>query len=87
MASRDLWIYGLALLGGYGAYFTTSQLFTTYATADRHFDPSLGGLLSALIVLAGVPGGLLGGHWADRSRNLKGIRRRRAAGLRGLARR
>ena len=45
--SRDLWIYGLALLGGYGAYFTTSQLFTTYATADRHFDPSLGGLLSA----------------------------------------
>ncbi|MGD0705279.1 MAG: MFS transporter [Trebonia sp.] len=71
VSSRDLWLYGLALLGGYGAYFTTSQLFTTYATADRHFDPSLGGLLSALIVLAGVPGGLLGGYWADRSRNLK----------------
>ena len=31
----------------------------------------MGGLLSALIVLAGVPGGLLGGYWADRSRNLK----------------
>lgn len=71
VSSRDLWLYGLALLGGYGAYFTTSQLFTTYATADRHFDVSLGGLLSALIVLAGVPGGLLGGYWADRSRNLK----------------
>ena len=71
VSSRDLWIYGLALLGGYGAYFTTSQLFTTYATADRHFDVSLAGLLSALIVLAGVPGGLLGGYWADRSRNLK----------------
>jgi len=71
VASRDLWIYGLALLGGYGAYFTTSQLFTEYATTQRHFDPSLGGLLSALIVLAGVPGSILGGHWADRSRNLK----------------
>lgn len=71
VASRDLWIYGLALLGGYGAYFTTSQLFTEYATLDRHFEPSLGGLLSALIVLAGVPGSLLGGYWADRSRNLK----------------
>jgi MFS transporter, ACS family, D-galactonate transporter len=68
---RDLWIYGLALLGGYGAYFTTSQLFTTYATTQRHFNPSLGGLLSALIVLAGVPGSVLGGYWADRSRNLK----------------
>jgi nitrate/nitrite transporter NarK len=71
VARRDLWIYGLALLGGYGAYFTTSQLFTTYATADRHFDASLGGLLSALIVLAGVPGGVLGGYLADHRRNLK----------------
>jgi MFS transporter, ACS family, D-galactonate transporter len=71
VSSRDLWIYGLALLGGYGAYFTTSQLFTTYATADRHFDASLGGLLSALIVLAGVPGGVLGGYLADHRRNLK----------------
>jgi ACS family D-galactonate transporter-like MFS transporter len=71
VSSRDLWIYGLALLGGYGAYFTTSQLFTTYATLDRHFDASLGGLLSALIVLAGVPGGVLGGYLADRRRNLK----------------
>lgn len=71
VASRDLWTYGLALLGGYGAYFTTSQLFTEYATLERHFDPSLGGLLSALIVLAGVPGSMLGGYWADRSRNLK----------------
>jgi predicted MFS family arabinose efflux permease len=68
---RDLWIYGFALLGGYGAYFTTSQLFTEYATLDRHLDPSTGGLLSALILLAGIPGSLLGGYWADRSTNLR----------------
>jgi nitrate/nitrite transporter NarK len=71
LASRDLWIYGLALFGGYGAYFTTSQLFSEYVTVDRHFDPSAGGLLSALIALAGIPGSLLGGYWADRSRNLR----------------
>jgi len=64
-------IYGLALFGGYGAYFTTSQLFSEYVTLDRHFDPSAGGLLSALIALAGIPGSLLGGYWADRSRNLR----------------
>lgn len=73
VASRDLWIYGLALLGGYGAYFTASQLFTAYATTQRQFDPALGGLLSALILLAGVPGSVLGGHLADRSTNLKAI--------------
>jgi nitrate/nitrite transporter NarK len=67
----DLWVYGIALLGGYGAYFTTSQLFSQYVTTDRNFDPSAGGLLSALILLAGIPGSVLGGHLADRSTNLR----------------
>lgn len=71
LVSRDLWVYGIALLGGYGAYFTTSQLFSEYATRDRHLSTSSGGLLSALILLAGVPGSLLGGYWADRSKNLR----------------
>jgi ACS family D-galactonate transporter-like MFS transporter len=71
LASRDLWIYGVALLGGYGAYFTTSQLFTEYATLDRHLNPSTGSLLSALIALAGIPASLVGGYWADRSSNLR----------------
>jgi ACS family D-galactonate transporter-like MFS transporter len=71
LASRDLWIYGVALLGGYGAYVTTSQLFTEYATLDRHLNPSTGGLLSALIALAGIPASIIGGYWADRSSNLR----------------
>ena len=71
LATRDLWIYGVALLGGYGAYFTTSQLFAEYATQDRHLAASQGGLLSALILLGGVPASLVGGYWADRSRNLR----------------
>jgi MFS transporter, ACS family, D-galactonate transporter len=71
LASRDLWVYGITLLGGYGAYFTTSQLFSEYVTRQRHFDPSNGGLLSALILVAGIPGSVLGGYYADRSRNLR----------------
>ena len=54
-----------------GAYFTTSQLFSQYVTTDRHFDPSAGGLLSALILLVGIRGSMLGGHLADRSTNLQ----------------
>jgi ACS family D-galactonate transporter-like MFS transporter len=71
LASRDLWVYGVALLGGYGAYFTTTQLFTEYATLDRHLNPSSAGLLAALIGLAGIPGSLAGGYLADRSMNLR----------------
>ena len=40
-------------------------------TIQRHFDPTAGGLLSALIALSGIPGSLLGGYYADRSRNLR----------------
>jgi MFS transporter, ACS family, D-galactonate transporter len=71
LASRDLWVYGVALFGGYGAYFTTAQLFSEYVTVTRHLDPATGGLLSALIGLAGIPGSLLGGYFADRSGNLR----------------
>jgi MFS transporter, ACS family, D-galactonate transporter len=71
LTSRDLWVYGVALLGGYGAYFTTAQLFSEYVTITRHLDPATGGLLSALIGLAGIPGSLLGGYCADRSGNLR----------------
>lgn len=71
LGSRDLWVYGIALVGAYGAYFTTAQLFTLYATTERNFDPSLAGLLAALITLAGIPGSILGGYWADRSKNVR----------------
>ena len=71
LTSWDLWVYGVAIVGGYGAYFTTSQLFSEYLTQTRHLGATAGGLLSALIGLAGIPGSLLGGYFADRSRNLR----------------
>jgi MFS transporter, ACS family, D-galactonate transporter len=71
LTRADLWLYGAALFGGYGAYFTTTQLFSEYATLERHLDPATAGLLSALIGLAGIPGSLLGGYCADRSQNLR----------------
>jgi ACS family D-galactonate transporter-like MFS transporter len=46
-------------------------VFSEYITLDRHLSSSAGGLLSALIGLAGIPGSLLGGYYADRSRNLR----------------
>ena len=64
LASRDLSGYGVALVGGYGAYFTTSQLFAEYAIRERHLDPSTGGLPSTLVALAGIPASPLGGSWA-----------------------
>jgi predicted MFS family arabinose efflux permease len=68
---RDLWVYGLALLGGYGAYFTASQLLAEYAVRSRGMSAGQAGLLAALIGLAGIPGSVFGGLLADRSRHIR----------------
>ena len=73
LRSRDLWIYGIALLGAYGAYFTVSQLFTTYAVTTRGFPAHEASLLAAVITLAGIPGSVLGGLIADRTTNLRAL--------------
>ncbi|QBD75623.1 MFS transporter [Ktedonosporobacter rubrisoli] len=71
LGNKDLWLLGLALLGAYGAYFTASQLMSTYAVATFHFSEGQAGLMAAVIVLAGIPGSIIGGYFADRARALK----------------
>ncbi len=66
LANRQLWIYGVALLGAYGAYFTASQLLAGYAVAVRHLPTGWASLLGATIGLAGIPGSLIGGAVTDR---------------------
>jgi predicted MFS family arabinose efflux permease len=66
LANRQLWIYGVALLGGYGAYFTVSQLLAGYAVSARALPTAWAGLLSAVLGLAGIPGSIIGGALADR---------------------
>lgn len=73
LGHREVWIYGLALLGGYGAYFTTSQLLSEYAVSVRGFSTTAGGLLAALIGLAGIPGSIAGGWLADRYQKTKPV--------------
>jgi ACS family D-galactonate transporter-like MFS transporter len=66
LANRQLWIYGVALLGGYGAYFTVSQLLAGYAVSARALPTAWASLLSAVVGLAGIPGSIIGGALADR---------------------
>lgn len=73
LVDKQLWIYGIAMLGVYGAYFTASQLFSEYAVAQRGFTPGQGGLLAAILALAGIPGSLVGGKVADLARNYRSV--------------
>ncbi|QKW09677.1 MFS transporter [Streptomyces sp. NA04227] len=73
LGDRQLWIYGGAMVGVYGAYITASQLLGEYAIDEHGFSESQGGLLGAVFALAGVPGSLLGGYVADRLKNYRMI--------------
>ncbi|MFD7549392.1 nitrate/nitrite transporter [Streptomyces sp. NPDC059816] len=68
---RQLWIYGAAMVGVYGAYITASQLIGEYAIDELGFTSGQGGLLGAVFALAGIPGSLLGGYVADRLKNYR----------------
>lgn len=71
LGNKDLWFLGLGILGAYGAYFTASQLMSIYAVVTFGLSQSTGGLIAAAIVIAGIPGSIVGGFFADRSRRLK----------------
>lgn len=71
LGNKDLWFLGLGILGAYGAYFTASQLMSIYAVTVFHLSASTGGLIAAVIVVAGIPGSIIGGYMADRARRLK----------------
>lgn len=70
LRNRNLWLYGLSTLGAYGAYFTASQLMAGYAGTTLKLG-SAAALLAAVIVLAGIPGSVVGGILSDRAGNRK----------------
>jgi MFS family permease len=59
--------FALGVTGG--AAFSAGAALALYVWL--YVQRSAGGLLSALILLAGIPGSVLGGHLADRSTNLR----------------
>lgn len=73
LGNRDLWFLGLSFFGTYGAGLTAAQLLTTYVGVVYHLPASLGGLMSAVLVLMAIPGSLIGGYLADHTKNLKRV--------------
>lgn len=62
-----LWIMGLALLGGYGSYFSAAQLLPHYAQTVLHIDASSAELIGVILLVSGIPGAFIGGWLADRA--------------------
>lgn len=66
LGNAQLWIYGVAFIGAYGAYMTTAQMVAGYVRSARGLPLSQAALLAGLVGLAGIPGSLAGGWIASR---------------------
>lgn len=73
LGNRDMWLYGLAFLGAYGAFLGGSQLLGDYGHDQRHFGSTEVGLAALLIGVAGVPGSVLGGWISDRFASVRTV--------------
>lgn len=63
----NLWIMGLAFMGGYGSYFSTAQLLPHYAQSILNVDGGSAETISVILLVSGIPGAFIGGWMADRT--------------------
>ncbi|MGC5341908.1 MFS transporter [Streptomyces sp. DT24] len=72
LADREIWLYGIAFFGAYGAYLTGSQLIAGYGE-DRGLSGATVGAAALLIGIAGVPGSITAGWLAEKVRNTRAL--------------
>lgn len=66
--SRDLWALGIAVLGTNGLWITATQLSPSFSVEQWGFTTESSNLLAGLVLWIGIPGTILGGVVADRSK-------------------
>lgn len=65
LTNRDVWLFGLAFFGAYGAYIAGTQLIADYG-GERGISGFQISAAAFVIGIAGVPGSVAGGWLADR---------------------
>lgn len=73
LGNLQLWLYGIAFLGAYGAFFAASNLFYDYGLNSRGLTFDQIGFAVLVLGLAGIPGSILGGWLSDRFGNRKAV--------------
>ncbi|RYE42305.1 MAG: MFS transporter [Hyphomicrobiales bacterium] len=66
LGNRQLWLYGFAFLGTYGAFFAASQMLGEYGASTGALTSDQVGIAVLMLGLAGIPGSVVGGWLSDR---------------------
>lgn len=70
LRQKNLWWIGLGSMGGYGAYFTVSQIGAATIASTFHVHSSTA-LYGGVMLATGVVGALIGGYLSDRHHTRK----------------
>ncbi len=69
LASRDIWIALVSVLGSSAAFYVVTQFVVSYSENQLHFTPELAGLISSVSVIGAMLGSPIGGWLSDRFMN------------------
>jgi ACS family D-galactonate transporter-like MFS transporter len=67
LRSRTMWIYGISILGAYGAFFTMAQFLPQFVERNLGFSPGMAAAIAGGGTLFGIPGAVLGGWVTDKT--------------------
>ena len=69
--NRNIWLIALGVIGVWGGIFTTSQLLPTFLDEVHRIPVEQAGRIAALIMIAAIFGGPIGGRISDRFKRRK----------------
>jgi sugar phosphate permease len=71
LKNKQIWFLGLGIIGVWSASYAISQFLPLFETKINLLDPATSSLLASLILVAPIPGSLIGGWLSDKARNRK----------------
>jgi MFS family permease len=69
LRSRSIWALSVSLVGFWAAIYVVAQYFTQYSSSATSLTNVAAATLAAVVIVASFPGGIVGGWWAERSRD------------------
>jgi MFS family permease len=71
LKNKQIWFVGIGIIGLWSATYAIAQFLPFFETKVNLVDPATASLVTSLIMVAPIPGALIGGWLSDRMRNRK----------------
>ena len=71
LKNKQIWFLGVGIIGVWSAAYAIAQFLPLFETKVNLLEPATASLLASLILVAPIPGSLIGGWLSDKAKNRK----------------